>query len=70
MVFKILLKKTIVEKHQMTQAFHEKRVLQAIDHPFVINLLQSFKDNDAVYFLMPFIEGGDMFSYLERYALL
>jgi protein kinase A len=66
MVFKVLLKMNIVANNQTTQALHEKRVLNAISYPFVINLLKCFKDNDAVYFVMPFIEGGDMFAYLQN----
>lgn len=66
MVFKILLKSYIVQKNQVKQAIHERRVLAAIDHPFLINIMHSYKDNDAIYFVMPFVAGGDMNTYLNR----
>lgn len=66
-VFKILLKSYIVQKNQVKQTIHERKVLHAIQHPFMIEMLRSFKDNDAVYFVMPFVNGGDMNTYLNRW---
>lgn len=68
MVFKMLLKTSIVEKNQLKQTIHERKVLYAIRNPFMIEMLHTFKDNDAVYFVMPLMIGGDLNSYLHRYA--
>lgn len=66
-IFKRLLKSNIIKKRQLKQILHEKRVLQAIDSPFIVQLLFSCKDNDAVYMIMPFLNGGDLLSLLRRH---
>lgn len=66
-IFKRLLKSNIIKKRQLKQILHEKRVLQAIESPFVVQLLFSCKDNDAVYMIMPFLNGGDLLSLLRRH---
>lgn len=66
-IFKRLLKTNIIKKRQLKQILHEKRVLQAIDSPFIVKLLFSCKDNDAVYMVMPFLNGGDLLSLLRRH---
>lgn len=66
-IFKTLLKSKIVEDNQISQILHEKKVLNAVDHPFVIHLISSFKDNDAIYFVMPYVDGGDLMTFLTRY---
>lgn len=63
---KILLKESIVKQKQIVHALYEKRILQAIDYPFVVNLRFSFKDNDCLYFVMPFVNGGEMFTHLRQ----
>lgn len=58
-------------KHKMVdQILMEKRVMQACECSFIIELLASFKDNAFVYFLMPFINGGDMLSFLTAHKKL
>lgn len=66
-IFKRLLKANIIKKRQLKQILHEKRVLQALDSPFIVKLLFSYKDNDAVYMVMPFLNGGDLLSLLRRH---
>lgn len=66
-IFKRMLKTNIIKKRQLKQILHEKRVLQAIDSPFIVKLLFSCKDNDAVYMVMPFLNGGDLLSLLRRH---
>lgn len=66
-IFKRMLKINIIKKRQLKQILHEKRVLQAIDSPFIVKLLFACKDNDAVYMVMPFLNGGDLLSLLRRH---
>lgn len=67
-VFKRLLKAHIIKKRQLKQILHEKRVLRAVESPFIVKLLYSCKDNDAVYMVMPFSNGGDLLCLLRRYC--
>ena len=44
---------------------NEKRVLEKINHPFIVRLYKTFKDNYAAYFLLNRIEGLDMFDLIR-----
>lgn len=62
---KTLEKLKIIKYKQIEHSRNEKRILQAIDFPFVVNMKSFFQDNTYLYFVMPFIAGGDMFSLLS-----
>lgn len=61
---KRLDKDQLVKKSMVEQILMEKRILQASECVFVIKLLFSWKDNDFIYFFMPFVGGGDMLTFL------
>ncbi|XP_034935496.1 cAMP-dependent protein kinase catalytic subunit beta-like [Chelonus insularis] len=63
---KILEKRQLVKTKQIDHTRNEKRVLQSIDYPFVITLSYFCKDNSYLYIILPFINGGELFSYLRR----
>ena len=46
--------------HLMT----EKRILRSVDHPFIVKLIRTFKDESRVYFLSEHIQGIDLFDVL------
>lgn len=63
---KILDKGKVVKLKQVEHTLYEKRILQSVHFPFLINLEFSFKDNSYIYFVMPFVLGGEMFSHLRK----
>lgn len=63
---KRLNKVELVKKGMVDQVIKEKRMLCAIDYPFVIRLLFSWKDDNYLYLFMPFIRGGDMIKFLMK----
>lgn len=66
---KILEKAKVVKMKQVAHTLYEKKILQSLHFPFVVNMEFSFKDNSYVYFVMPFVNGGEMFSHLRKYVL-
>ena len=54
----------------MEHTLSEKRILGAVDFPNLIYMLAHFKDNSNLYFVLQFVCGGEMFSYLRREARL
>lgn len=65
LALKIMEKQTIVKLKQVEHTLSEKRILQAIKFPFLVNLVYSFKDNSHLYIALEFASGGEMFTHLR-----
>jgi len=65
LALKIMEKQTIVKLKQIEHTLSEKRILQAIKFPFLVNLVYSFKDNSHLYLALEFASGGEMFTHLR-----
>ena len=65
LALKIMEKQTIVKLKQVEHTLSEKKILQAIKFPFLVNLVYSFKDNSHLYLALDFASGGEMFTHLR-----
>ena len=50
---------------QVTHVENEKRILAAVSHPFIVRLVSAGLDTRFLYFVLPFIPGGELFSHLR-----
>ncbi len=48
----------------------ERSILLKIDHPFIVKLVKSLKDEKNIYFLMEYIKGKELFDVIRDIGLL
>lgn len=63
---KIVKKSHIKKLNQLPLIENEKRILSIISHPFIVNSIAQFEDDDSFYFLFEKAEGGELFSLLTK----
>jgi len=63
---KVLNKNMIVQRQELEHAKAEKSVLQKLVHPFLVNLNYSFQTPDKLYFVMDYVNGGELFFHLQK----
>lgn len=65
---KVVEKEIVVERKHVKHVLTERKILQSIGHPFLISLEGAFKDNVYLYFILPFINGGELFTIIQKYG--
>ena len=63
---KILKKEAVVKRKQVDHTKTERMILEKLRHPFIVRLYYAFQDNDNLYFVTEFMQGGEMFFHLHR----
>lgn len=63
---KVLNKKTIYDRGEVEHTKSEKNILQKLCHPFLVNLNYSFQTPDKLYFIMDYVNGGELFFHLQK----
>ncbi|KAK9501308.1 hypothetical protein O3M35_012046 [Rhynocoris fuscipes] len=63
---KLMMKSLLVRDKHVNHALNEKQILQGIRFPFTIHMEFFFQDNVYIFFVLPLISGGELFTYLTR----
>lgn len=64
---KVLNKAAIRKRNEAKHIMAERNVLlQNITHPFLVGLHYSFQTKDKLYFVLDFVNGGELFFHLQR----
>lgn len=64
---KALKKDILIEQEQIENTLLEKEILQSISHPFLCGLVFGFQTEERIYFVMPFLSGGELFQHLKKF---
>ena len=65
-VMKILKKNEIIKQKQVDHVYSEFNILVNLKHPFIVQLLgYNFDDPKYVYFILEYIQGGELFTLLR-----
>ncbi|RWS06273.1 serine/threonine-protein kinase Sgk1-like protein, partial [Dinothrombium tinctorium] len=64
---KVLQKKMIIKRNEKTHIMCERNVLlKNLNHPFLVGLHYSFQTRDKLYFVLDYVNGGELFFHLQR----
>uniref|UniRef100_H2TDP9 Serine/threonine-protein kinase Sgk1 n=1 Tax=Takifugu rubripes TaxID=31033 RepID=H2TDP9_TAKRU len=64
---KVLQKKVILNRKEQKHIMAERNVLlKNVKHPFLVGLHYSFQTTDKLYFVLDFINGGELFFHLQK----
>ena len=65
-VMKILKKNDIIKQKQVDHIYSEFNILSMLKHPFIVQLLgYNFEDPKYIYFILEYIQVGELFSLLR-----
>ena len=64
---KSLKKNVLLDEDQVESTLLEKNILQSLDYPFLVGMVFCFQTEERVYFVLPFIQGGELFQHLRKY---
>eukprot|EP01137_Pigoraptor_chileana_P006815 Opistho-2@51572 len=64
---KVLSKKAIKQRNEVRHIMAERNVLkQNVKHPFLVGLHYSFQTSEKLYFVLDYVNGGELFFHLQR----
>jgi serine/threonine protein kinase len=66
---KSLKKDVLLDQDQIENTLLEKKILQSLDHPFLVGLVFCFQTEERIYFIMPFLRGGELFQHLRKFRI-
>jgi len=63
---KVLNKKSIIDRGELQHTKAEQSILTKLNCPFLVRLHWSFQTTDKLYFIMDFVNGGELFFHLQK----
>ncbi|XP_034941256.1 cAMP-dependent protein kinase catalytic subunit PRKX [Chelonus insularis] len=65
LALKVLSMIDVIRLKQVEHVKNEIAVLKEVNHPFIVNMVWSGRDQSRIYVLLEFVVGGELFSYLR-----
>jgi serine/threonine protein kinase len=63
---KVIRKDMLLEYDQIESTLLEKEILFSADHPFLLGMDFLFQTDTRLYFVMPFVRGGELYKILMQ----
>lgn len=63
---KVLKKEQVLKRKQFEHTMAERRILEEIDHPFIVSLRFAFQTTQKLYMIFDYFNGGELFHYLSK----
>ena len=62
---KYMNKVQIIRKHAVENVFREIKILQILEHPFVVNLWFTFQDREDIFMVLDLMLGNRLAYYID-----
>eukprot|EP00912_Choanoflagellata_sp_UC4_P002026 UC4_evm1s1295 len=63
---KVLKKQQLVKQKEIQHTISERKILAKNTNPFLVGLKYSFQSPEKIYFVLDYINGGELFVHLQR----
>lgn len=63
---KTLKKDMILRKNQTENTMVERMILERLNNPFIVKLHYAFQSPERLYFVIDFLNGGELFFHLRK----
>ncbi|TNV87193.1 hypothetical protein FGO68_gene10851 [Halteria grandinella] len=63
---KVIKKRRMFEKNQVHHLHQERKILTEIRHPFLVQMHYAFQTPERLYFVLDFLNGGDLFYHMRK----
>jgi serum/glucocorticoid-regulated kinase 2 len=63
---KCIRKDVVLENDSIQSLKLEKEILYNIEHPFIVGMDYVFQNPQRIFFIMEFVEGGELFRHLVK----
>ena len=65
MAMKVMAKSRVIAEQQVEHVQQERKLLQRLDHPFVVSLEYAFQSANSLFLVMEFCQGGDLYEAMH-----
>lgn len=66
LAMKILKKKEMIIRNQVLHIKTERKIMEIVNHPFIIKLEYAFQNRHKLYLLTKFCPGGELFFHIQK----
>ncbi len=63
---KIMKKASIVKQKQFHHVMNEFHIMAITSHPFIVDMVGNFQDENRLYIILEYIPGGELFTLLRN----
>ena len=65
MAMKVMSKYRVIDEQQVEHIQQERKLLQRVDHPFIVALEWAFQTQASLFLVMEFCQGGDVYETMQ-----
>ena len=63
---KSIRKDILIQMDQVDSTILEKEIMFECDHPFLVGMDYVFQNDMRLYFVMPFVQGGELYQVYQK----